>query len=75
MDAANRVRTTPAGATTRFGEIRLNRRVKYWVMDNVAWLMLDSIVFLVAALFSLRYLRRHYFPPLPDTDGDTSAGD
>ncbi len=79
MDAANRVRITAATATTRFGEIRLNRRVKYWVMDNVAWLMLDSIVFLAAALLGLRYIRRHYFPPLPDTgldtDADTSAGD
>jgi hypothetical protein len=75
MDAAKRVRITPTGPTTRFGEIRLNRRVKYWVMDNVAWLMLDSILFLVAALLSLRYVRHHYFPPLPETDGDTSAGD
>jgi hypothetical protein len=75
MDAAHRTRITPAGATTRFGEIRLNRRVKYWVMDNVAWLMLDSILFLVVALQTLRYVRRHYFPPLPETDGETSAGD
>jgi len=45
------------------------------VMDNVAWLMLDSILFLVAALLFLRYVRHHYFPPLPDTDADTGAGD
>jgi hypothetical protein len=44
-------------------------------MDNVAWLMLDSILFLVVALQTLRYVRRHYFPPLPETDGETSAGD
>jgi hypothetical protein len=75
MDDANRVRVTPATAKTRFGEIRLNRRVKYWVMDNMAWLMLDSVLFLLVAMFSLRYVRRHYFPPLTETDGDPSAGD
>jgi len=75
MDAAKRVRITPTGPTTRFGEIRLNRRVKYWVMDNMAWLMLNSVVFLVGALLFLRYVRHHYFPPLPDTDADTGAGD
>jgi hypothetical protein len=74
MDDANRVRITPADAKTRFGEIRLNRRVKYWVMDNMAWLMLDSVVFLLVALFTLRYVRHHYFPPLPESDGETSAG-
>jgi len=70
IDSSLRVRVTPAGATTRFGEIRLNRRVKYWVMDNVAWVMLDSIVLLIVAMQTLRYIRRHYFPPLPDTGGD-----
>jgi hypothetical protein len=44
-------------------------------MDNVAWLMLNSVVFLIAALLFLRYVRHHYFPPLPDTDGETSTGD
>jgi cellulose synthase operon protein B len=74
MDDANRVRVTPAGPTTRFGAIRLDRRVKYWVLDNMAWLMLDSIAFLLLGMMSLRYIRRHYFPPIPDVD-DTDAGD
>ena len=68
LDSANRVHSSPAERTQRFGTIAINRRMKYWVMDNVSLLVLNSIAFLVAGLFFLRYVRTHYFPPLPDSD-------
>jgi len=66
MDASHRVRSARAGRTVRFGVIPINRRVKYWVMDNVMLLIANSLVLLFAGFFFLRYLRKHYFQPLPD---------
>jgi len=66
MDAAKRVRSVRAARTARFGVIPINRRVKYWVMDNVLWLIANSLALLFAGFFFLRYLRKHHFQPLPE---------
>ena len=68
MDGASRARSVRAGRTVRFGAIPINRRVKYWVMDNVLWLIANSIALLLAGFFFLRYLRKHHFQPLPEPD-------
>ncbi len=68
VDAAHRVQIARAARTQRFGTIPLNRRVKYWVMDNMLWMIGNSVLFLFAAFFFLRYLRKNFFPPLPEAD-------
>lgn len=49
--------------TRHFGKVALNRRVKYFVMRNVAWFAVWSVVGLMFLFFLLRFLRRHFFRP------------
>ncbi len=63
-----RLETFARAKVRRFGTISWNRRVKYWVMDNVSWMALSSIIALFVTFFFLRFLRRHYFAPPIEAD-------